>query len=235
MHTMIPGRDWFSFPVKRLSGEAHSRLARDLAVFICETHSVPLEEACGWVGVDTAAPSWREGLVARHGIPSWFAGDWRERIRRRLASALPDDLTPLVEDTGARYDRVRVTPDELVFLHGDLHGGNLAFDADEVGPRLVGVFDFENSNVQEYNYDFARLNLIYDELQDAVLDEYERLVPSRPLDRDRVETCSRAFVLYLLSEHVGEDGRVAPGREAGFAGLVKLLREHLAHDAARRR
>ncbi len=229
LHEMIPGRDWFEVGVPRLHGEASARLARDLARFMRETHSVPLETAAEWLGVDTRDPEWRERLAARDGRPGWFAGEWLERIRRRLAPTLPADLAPLVEDTAARYDRVVVSPGELVLVHGDLHGGNLAFAADEVGPRLVGVFDFENAGIMDYHYDFGRLNLVYAALQDEVLDEYARLAPTRPLDRERVEACARAFVLYLLSEHVGDDGRVAPDSASGFEQLVRLLREHLEY------
>jgi aminoglycoside phosphotransferase (APT) family kinase protein len=229
LHEMIPGRDWFQVGVTRLTGEASSRLARDLAGFMRGTHCVPIETAAEWLGVDTRDARWRTALAARDGRPSWFAGEALQTIRRRLASSLPADLLCHLADTAARYDRVEVSPDELVFVHGDLHGGNLAFDADEVGPRLVGVFDFENAGIMDYHYDFGRLNLVYDALQDQVLDEYARLEPARPLDRDRVETCARAFVFYLLAEHVGDDGRVAPDRAGGFDHLVRLLREHLAY------
>lgn len=233
LHRMIPGRSWFEVGASALPAEPGSRLARDLAVFMRETHSVPLETAAEWLGVETRLPSWRAALAARDGRPSWFAGEALERIRRRLASAVPADLAPLLEDTAARYDRVVVSPDELVFVHGDLHGGNLAFVDDEVGPRLVGVFDFETAGIMDYHYDFCRLNLIYDALQDHVLDEYARLVPTRPLDRERVETCARAFVLYLLAEHVGGDGRVASDQAVGFDHLVRLMRAHMAYSESR--
>ena len=233
LHEMIPGRSWFEIGAARLTGEPGTRLARDLAVFVRETHSVPLETAAEWLGVDTRHSRWRAVLAARYGRPSWFAGERLERIRRRLAPTLPADLAPLVEDTAARYDRVVVSPDELTFVHGDLHGGNLAFDADDVGPRLIGVFDFEAAGIMDYHYDFGRLNLIYDALQDQVLEEYARLDPDRPLDRDRVETCARAFVLYLLAEHIGDDGRVPPDRADGFEHLVRLLREHVAYSESR--
>jgi aminoglycoside phosphotransferase (APT) family kinase protein len=233
LHSLVPGSSWFQLGTNRLAGAAAERLAADLALFMAQTHGVPLDEAAEWVGLATRDRRWREGVAERDGRPSWFRGEALARIRGRLAATLPADLAPLVEDTAARYDRVRVSPDDLVFLHGDLHGGNLAFAVDEVGPRLIGVFDFEAAGILDYHYDFGRLNLVYDELPDQVIREYARLAPARPIDRERVETCARAFVLYLLAEHVGDDGRVPPDLAAGYVHLVRLLRAHLAYDASR--
>ncbi len=126
LHEMMPGHSWFDLRATRLTGEASARLARDVALLMRETHSVLLETAAEWLGEDTRHSCWRERIAARDGRPSWFAGDYLERIRRRLAPTLPADLAPLVEDTAARYDRVAVSSDELVFVHSDLHGGDLA-------------------------------------------------------------------------------------------------------------
>ena len=226
LHEMIPGRDWFDLGLKALPAAAGSLLALDLAWLICQTHSVPLETAGEWLGLETREPGWRGHLAARDGKPSWFAGEMLEEIRRRLASTIPQDLAPVFEDVADHYDRLTVSVDDLAFGHGDLHGGNLAFAEDGVSPRLVGVFDFENAGIFDCHYDFARLNLIYDELQDRVLDEYARLVPDRPLDRARVETYTRAFLFYLLAEQVDE------GR---FEHMVRLLRTHVRHYDSRAR
>jgi aminoglycoside phosphotransferase (APT) family kinase protein len=231
LHTMIAGVDWFHLSARALLGGARSRLASDLARFFVETHSVPISLAAEWLEVRLDESLSGPSGATRLGKPRWFLGERGAGIRRRLVSILSDYETALLEETAEGYDGIVVSPEDLVFGHGDIHGGNLAFLEDDIGPKLAGVFDFGNAGVIDRNYDFGRLNLIEVGLQDSVIDEYEHLAPLQRVDRDRVNVYSRAFLFYLMAEQVGEDGYVRPDREGNFRHLKVLLREHFEHRA----
>ena len=235
IHRMIPGKDWEHYRYEDLSDEARSALAADLIGFLHATHSVPLSDACEWLGIGYTGESTRKELARLEGKPGWFAPANVAEIGRRLLHRLDGELTDLFEDTAERFERLEALPEHMVFGHGDLHGGNLALVEDGIGPRLVGVFDLENAGILDIHYDFCRLNLIDDDLQDRVVVGYRALHErSRPLDGNRIEIYSRAFLLYLMGEQPEADGRISVARLANYQSLVELLRRHVEHHDARR-
>lgn len=132
------------------------------------------------------------------------------------------------ENTAARFAALSVPPTDLVFGHGDLHGGNLVLVDDDLGPRVAGVLDFENASILDVNYDFGRLNLIDDDLQVRVIAAYQASSGrSHPLDAARIEVYSRAFLIYLMGEQVDLDGRLPASGLPNYRKLTNMLREHV--------
>lgn len=232
LHSMVMGKDWFHLSPDSVTSEARSSMAADLTRFLRETHAVPLRTACGWLQVSFDGKSARQEPANQRGKPDWFDSRVIANVRQWLLQDPLSDLETVFERIVEAYRGLEPSAEDLVFGHGDLHGGNLAFLDDGGSPRLVGIFDFGNADVLDVHYDFARLNLLDDDLQDRVIDEYRALAPARRLDRRRVEVYTLAFVFYLLGEQLGSDGSIRPDRQAYAGHLVRLLRRHVEHYRA---
>ncbi len=144
-------------------------------------------------------------------------------------------VADLFDDTADRYAAFQVTPEQLVFGHGDLHGGNITLIEDTAGPRLTGVFDFENAGIFDVHYDFGRLNLIDDDLQERVIAHYQAASPRfHRLDVDRIDVYSRAFILHLMGEQVGPSGQLTSSGLDSYTKLAGLLRRQVEHSRMRK-
>jgi aminoglycoside phosphotransferase (APT) family kinase protein len=234
IHTLIPGRDWFHYRYSDLSIAARERLAVDLAEFMLAVHGTSLGAARSWLGIAHGEAARESEPADPAGKPGWFMPEKASELLRRLRPHMDAFLADVFDDTEMRYRAIEVKYGQLVFGHGDLHGGNFALVDDLVGPRLSGVFDFENAGVFDVHYDFGRLNLVDDDLQDRVIQEYQaRSSRFRSLDVERIYVYSRAFILHLMAGQIGPDGNMTTAGAASYAKLLALLRGQIAHSSSR--
>jgi aminoglycoside phosphotransferase (APT) family kinase protein len=226
VHATIHGRDWFGYRYAHLSGHARARLATDLASFLLAVHEVPLPLAREWntlVYRETDHGEAEYGRSVGLGKPNWFMPARVDGIRRKLGPYADRFVANALEETAAQFAALTVSPDDLVFGHGDLHGGNTVLRDDEVGPKLVGVLDLEAAGVMDVNYDFGRLNLIDDDVQARTIAEYQAR-SGRLLNLARIDVYSRAFILYLMGEQVDAEGKMSDVSSANYLKLVEPLR-----------
>jgi len=205
IHRMIPGQPLTSGCYGHLSPGIRDRLVADLAGFFRETHSVPLEVACEWLGIPFAGARTVAELASTQGKPTWFGPAAIAEMRPRLVPLLDDHQMALFEDTVRRFEALETDSRLLVFGHGDLHGYNVAMAEDHLGPRFVGAFDLGCAGILDIHEDFFRLSLVSEDLLERVIEAYQCL-PGQPraLRRDRIAVYYRAFLFYLMAELPGE-------------------------------
>jgi aminoglycoside phosphotransferase (APT) family kinase protein len=221
LHRLVPGSPLDTACYEGLSPEGRERLVHDLANFFCETHSVPLELACRWLEVPYAGDETAAKLAARERDHAWFGPDAVAAIRPALEPLLDEAEARLLEQTDRLFQAREVRPGELVFCHGDMHGYNVAMGEDELGAKLVGVFDLGNTGILDAHEDLFRLSLVSEDLVERVMAAYAAN-SARALDRDRIVTFYRAFLFHLM---VGKSGE-------RLAHLKRMLREHVAYYGA---
>ena len=220
IHRLIPGRPLTSEEVEELLPEPRDRLAGDLVGFFRETHAVPLDVACGWLGLPFDGEETVFELATIRGKPMWFSADAVAEMRPELDRILDDDQMALFRDTVGRFNALEMYPANMVFGHGDMHGYNMAIGQDEQGPRLVGAFDLGCVGILDVHEDFFRLSLISEDLLERVMALYASLPgQKRLLSRDRIAVYYRAFLFYLM---VGQSGE-------GLDHLKRLLHQHLEY------
>jgi aminoglycoside phosphotransferase (APT) family kinase protein len=248
IHRMIPGEPLVTEHYANASPQARDRLVRDLARFFRETHSVPLERACDWLDLPRAevqpcGPGTAARLAPKYGKPVWFGPDQVAEMRPKLKSilrraqdaALPraqDAALPrtedtvldshasgIFEDTVRRFEALGARAEYMVFGHGDMHGYNIAVGQDDLGPKLVGVFDLENAWILDIHEDLFRLSLVSEPMLEQVLAAYQELDPTRSFDRDRIAIYYRAFLFHLMVGKTGER----------LEHLKRLLVEHMRY------
>jgi aminoglycoside phosphotransferase (APT) family kinase protein len=223
LHDMIPGEPLTTEHYAQSSPAAQERLVGDLARFFRQMHSIRLSQACEWLDIPIETGDPATELAPRYGKPLWFAPDEVAAMRPELVPLLDAGTWPTFERTVAQFEALGPHPEHMVFGHGDLHGYNAAVLQDELGPRLVGVFDLENTGILDIHEDFFRLSLVSEALLDDVLAAYGRLPrPARSLDRARIAVYYRAFLFYLMAGKTGER----------LAHLHRLLAQHLAYCRA---
>jgi aminoglycoside phosphotransferase len=225
LHKMIPGKPLTTEHFTQSAPAARERLVGDLARFFRQMHGIPLRQAGEWLDIAHEGDDLAQGLAPRCGKPLWFAPDEVAAMRPELVSVLDARTWLLFERTVAQFEALAPHPEYMVFGHGDLHGYNAAVVQDDLGPRLVGVFDLENTGILDVHEDFFRLSLVSEAMLDDVLAAYQHLPgPARSLDRARIAVYYRAFLFYLMVGKAGER----------LAHLHGLLTKHLdyccAHD-----
>jgi aminoglycoside phosphotransferase (APT) family kinase protein len=99
--------------------------------------------------------------------PSPFTDDWADFIRDRSDTFVerqikhgvnPDIISSLPEFIDAHFSAVPVQP--TVFLHGDLHFGNLRLHRINGRLRIAGLFDFADSRRGFHEYDFLAVGVL---------------------------------------------------------------------------
>jgi len=222
IHRMIPGQPLTSDCYAHLSPATRDRLVADLANFFRETHSVPLEVACEWLGIPFAGARTVAELAATQGKPTWFGPAAVAEMRPGLVPLLDDHQMALFEDTARRCEALETDSRLLVFGHGDLHGYNVAMADDDLGPRFAGAFDLGCAGILDVHEDFFRLSLVSEDLLERVIEAYQRLPGQwRALRWDRIAIYYRAFLFYLMAE--------LPGETLGH--LKALLQSHLEYQS----
>jgi aminoglycoside phosphotransferase (APT) family kinase protein len=220
LHRLIPGEPLTTDHYTQSSPAARERLVADLASFFHEMHRVPLERAAGWLDVRCKTADVAAELAPILGKPAWFGSHAVAEIRARLAPILEAETRRTFEQTMRLFRALEARPEYMVFGHGDMHGYNVAIAQDDLGPRLVGVFDMECSGILDVHEDFFRLSLVSEPMLEQVLLAYQRLPgPRRAVVRARIAIYYRAFLFYLM---VGKSG-------PRLAHLHRLLHDHLAY------
>jgi aminoglycoside phosphotransferase (APT) family kinase protein len=204
IHRMIPGSPLETECYTRAVPEAQGRLVRDLARFFWQAHDVPLKLACDWLGIAHDGTDIAAALAPEYGKPVWFGPRAIADMRPQLSSIIDRRMETLFEDTVIRFLRLETCPDYMVFGHGDMHGYNIAVRQDDLGPKLVGVFDLENAGIMDVHEDFFRLSLVSEPMLERVLAAYQELVSGRALDRNRIAIYYRAFLFHLMVGKTGE-------------------------------
>jgi len=218
IHRLIPGEPLTSSYLSNLSPEAAQRLIQDLVLFFHATHSIPQELACEWLDIPFSREKTITRLALTNGKPAWFSPQAVAEMRPKLKPHLDDTLWGLFEGTVNLFEALEISPDFMVFGHGDLHGYNMAMGVDPTGDRLTGVFDLECAGILDIHEDFFRLSLVSEGLLEQVLAAYQNLPgPTRPINRDRIAIYYQAFLFYLMVE--------TP--EKNLAHLKAMLQKHL--------
>jgi aminoglycoside phosphotransferase (APT) family kinase protein len=223
VHSRIPGEPLESSLFDRLSPGERYRLITDLANFFYQTHRIPLPLACEWLGMQSWGESTAEVLAPIYGKPGWFEPKKVTVIGQVLSSVLENEQINLFNETVECFEGLDTDPHDLVFGHGDLHGYNMAIEADESGLKLAGVFDFGRASILDLHEDFFRLSLISEDLLERVIVIYQNFSnQQRILDRRRLAIYYRAFLFYLMAELA--EGDLQP--------LSDLLAKHVDHYTA---
>jgi hypothetical protein len=159
-------------------------------------------------------------LAAAQRDHDWFGPHAVAEMRPQLEPLLDPAEAQVFEDTVRRFHAREVSPDEMAFCHGDIHGYNVAMGEDALGARIVGVFDLECTGILDIHEDFFRLSLVSEDLVKRVMAAYQALPgQTHALDRDRIALFYRAFLFHLM---VGKGGE-------RLAHLKRLLRKHLVY------
>jgi len=99
-------------------------------------------------------------------------------------------------------------PADMVFGHGDLHGGNIVIARTGEGCRLAGVIDLQIGGIVNLYDEFLRIRLMDDEAGRLIVSAYNRMPGrSRQVDAANLSHAYRAFCFYLAHENTGESRR----------------------------
>ena len=221
IHRKVPGNPLTTEVWLGLSSLARDRLVKDLTQFFQATHSISLEEACDWLEIPYKGDATLSELTGQKGKPVWFDPAAVAGMQPRLARRLEPDHQEIFADTVRQFEALPREPSWMVFGHGDVHGYNVAMQADAVGDRLIGIFDFGCAGILDVHEDLFRLSLVSEDLLEEVLATYQSLpAQRRQLNRERIVIYYRAFLFYLMAESEGER----------LARLQRLLQKHIQRD-----
>jgi aminoglycoside phosphotransferase (APT) family kinase protein len=187
---------------------AHCFSARDREAFVSDVadllnrlHAIPLEDACRCLELN---PLTRREAARLFGCARWFDA---AQIEERLAAVLSADpkLDSLWQDTRSWLDAYSVDPDDMLFGHGDLHGGNMALLETSDGFRLNGVFDLQIGGIVHLYDEFLRIRLLDVSVGQKIVEAYNRLPgQTRTVNAVPLGHFYRAFVFYLLHQSTNE-------------------------------
>ena len=221
IHRMIPGQPLTDTRLKGMSEAGRSQLVQDLTELFLSLHSIPLETACRWLGLEPTLGEDRLELANRFGKPMWFSPSAVLDLRGKLGERLNGSQQQIFEETVTVFQEIKVEPGYMVFGHGDLHGYNMAMLDVGRGCRLNGVFDLGCSGILDIHEDFFRISLVSEGLLDEILGSYQRITEmNKFLDRQRIGLYYRAFLFYLMAEQHGE----------GLRHLKTMLENHLEYQ-----
>ncbi len=220
LHSLIAGDPLETETLERQSPEGYECFVGDLVRFFCQTHAVPMDVACDWLGLPFEGERTRLELVSERGKPTWFGPEAVAEMRPRVLLLLDEGEAALLADTVRRFEALERDPAWMVFGHGDMHGYNMAVAEDAPGLRLVGVFDLECTGILDIHEDLFRLSLVSEALLDRVIEAYQCQAGwAWRIDRERVAIYYRAFLFYLMDGKSGEP----------LTHLKRLLQAHLAY------
>jgi len=112
------------------------------------------------------------------------------------------------DDTAGERGALGSAPADMVFGHGDLHGGNMAIARTSAGYRLAGVFDLQLGGIVNLYDEFLRIKLMDDVAGRRIVEAYNRMPGrSRPVDPATLGHAYQAFCFYLAHENTGESRR----------------------------
>lgn len=138
-----------------LSVGACQRIAESIAHFLNQLHrAVSVEEALQW------------GYKEYHVPLQW--------IENNLLGTLPSsEIERIVCEALDFAKQNPFSVENLVLLHNDLHGENLAFDVKT--EQITGIFDFSDAMIGDYSVEFGKLFCIHQDLAIRTAEAYARL------------------------------------------------------------
>lgn len=121
-------------------------------------------------------------------------------IERQKNSGATDDWLASLPEFLARNVKLLPSDSRTVFLHGDVHFGNLRFRKTAKGWRIVGLFDFADSLTGFHEYDFIAVGVLMIQGQADLQHEFFRAYGYA--DSELNETLrARMMLLTVLYEH----------------------------------
>jgi hygromycin-B 7''-O-kinase len=134
--------------------------------------------------------------------------DWREFIEIQLYSVLDrqrkEGGNPEWLDAIPRYleEHMHLLPDRPreVFMHGDVHFGNLLFTDDAERPVISGLFDFADSLKGFHEYEFVAIGVLMIQGQGDLQREFFRAYGYMDAEIN-IELRRRLMLLTILYEH----------------------------------
>lgn len=107
------------------------------------------------------------GLTDLHGPPHGFYSDWNEFIEERAATFIERQIghgvNAKIIGQLPRYidESLPLVPREpSVFMHADVHFGNLRFTEKNGSPAVSGLFDFADSRIGWHEYDILAIGVL---------------------------------------------------------------------------
>jgi aminoglycoside phosphotransferase (APT) family kinase protein len=187
-HTV--GRDRFD---AEFSEDDHARFVADVASLLRRMHETPLADACRSCGLPVLDAAAAAGEL---GGARWFDAEQIAASSSAVRAALPR-IDALWSETCDWMAEFRPEPWQMVFGHGDLHGGNLLVRDN----RLVALLDLEEAGIVHLYDEFLRLYLLDLPSGRRIAAAYQELPgQTRPIDDAAVLRFLRAFLFYLISQ-----------------------------------
>jgi aminoglycoside 2''-phosphotransferase len=198
-YPMIPGRPLWRDLFRTIEDPAvPESIARDLATFLCQLHSIP---------VDEVVPL---NLPLEDGSQGW--ADMYRRIQEELYPYMRPSARSRVADHFESYlDDPEIYTFEPVLRHGDFGTGNLIYDP--AGQRMAGVIDFGAAGLGDGATDMAGLLASFGE---AFLARCARYYPAIGAAAPRIRFYYGTFALQeaLFGLENDDQGAFASGMEA---------------------
>ncbi len=185
----------------RFSEGDRQAFVRDMAALLHRMHATPLETVCRGIGIPVLS---QEGAAAEVGCARWFDAEQIEAatVASRSGNA---QLERLWNETRSWLGRYRVDPDDMVFGHGDLHGGNMIVAETRDGFRLVGIFDLENGGIVNLYDEFLRIYLMDVDMGRRIVETYNQFPGlARAVAPPVIDHFYRAFLFFLLHQSTNE-------------------------------
>ncbi len=194
----VASREMFE---NRFSDSDRQAFVCDVAALLHQMHATPLEAACRGLGIPVLG---QQAAAAEVGCARWLDA---ERIE--AATAAPRSGNPWLEglwkETRSWFVRYRVDPADMVFGHGDLHGGNMIVAPRGDGFRLVGIFDLENGGIVNLYDEFLRIYLMDVDMGRRIVETYNQLPGlARTVAAPAIGHFYRAFLFFLLHQSTNE-------------------------------
>ena len=192
--TRIPGRlvtkqEWLNF-----EWDDQVKLLAELADVFQTLHKIKAETIDFDWGrfVERNAIGAVERQRSEGGNPEWFES---------LPSFIDENLS-LVPTDGPS-----------LFLHGDVHFGNLRVVSDENGPRISGIFDFADSLSGFHEYDFVAVGVLMIQGQGDLQREFFRRYgyPDADINEEMRRRLMMLTILYESSSLRRYAERLSPG------------------------
>lgn len=185
----------------RFSDRDRQVFVRDVAELLHRMHATPLEVACRGLGIPILG---QQAAAVEVGCARWFDAERIEAATAASRSSNPR-LEVLWKEIRSWLGRYRVDPDDMVFGHGDLHGGNMIVAPTGDGFRLVGIFDLENGGIVNLYDEFLRIYLMDVELGQRIVETYNQLPGlARTVAAPVIGHFYRAFLFFLLHQSTNE-------------------------------
>lgn len=139
---------------RNLTLQTRKHLAKTLASFFTELHqAVSIKQAL----------LWGYGPVIRP----------LSQIESDLLITLPPPIAIMVREAISEARKDLAQEKNLVFVHQDVNGDNMAFD--ETAGQVSGIFDFSDTGIAPYSLDFAELFVVDEELARSTANIYAEM------------------------------------------------------------